>query len=70
MIILYFYLIKIIAIPDIPINLIALNKTYSSVLLKWRPEFDGGSVQKFIISINNKEEIETNTDSFLISREF
>lgn len=45
----------------------AINKTYSSVLLRWKPEFDGGSDQKFTIMVNNKIEIEALSDNFLIT---
>jgi hypothetical protein len=55
------------ASPDTPLSLNVLSKTYSSVLLQWRPEFDGGSEQKFIILVNSNQEIESTSETYLVT---
>jgi hypothetical protein len=53
-------------LPNEPTSLNAFNITSSSVLVQWRPEFDGGSEQSFELLINNQFKYETNEDNLLI----
>ncbi|CAF0743366.1 unnamed protein product [Didymodactylos carnosus] len=47
-------------IPDVPVQLNVSNISYSSFVLEWKPGFDGGSSQTFIISLNGLLEKQTN----------
>ena len=53
-------------VPDAPMALRLVDKTHSSITVKWDPQFDGGKTQTFLISINETREVASVNDTCLI----